>query len=149
MDRISLSRNGKRPFEFYGRHLAEYAPAKGLPLGVFSWKLNLYEAEAGGFVLSSELEIAVPTRLSLASAKTFDSAKDLVKYLWEGDHHCVEPPMKLVQMAADEDRQLRAMLSPASLENGLPAVRPEASMARRREVPEEELFIPGMEPAMA
>ncbi|TVM19894.1 hypothetical protein DPQ33_01300 [Oceanidesulfovibrio indonesiensis] len=149
MDRISLSRNGKRPFEFYGRHLAEYAPVKGLPLGVFSWKLDLYAAEQGGYVLASALEIAVPARLSLASAKTFDSAQDLVKYLWEGDHHCVEPPMKLVQMAAHDDRDLRMMLSPACLENGLPAVRPEASMARRREVSEDELFIPGLEPAMA
>ncbi|QJT08488.1 hypothetical protein [Oceanidesulfovibrio marinus] len=149
MDRISLTQNGKQPLQFDGYHLAEYTPSKGLPLGVFSWKLNLYSNADGGYVLASQLEIAVPARLSLASATTFDSAQNLIKYLWEGDHHCAEPPMKLVQIAAHDDRQLRAMLSPACMDNGLPAVRPEASMARRRVVTEEEFAGFDMEPAMA
>ncbi len=146
MARISIPRNGKSPMEFDGERLAFIAPESGLPLGALEWRLTLYRVHAGGYVFASQLELAAPARMTLSSAMDFNSAHELVAYLHNGDHHCVEPPMTLIAEAAKVDAGLRSRLKPACLADGRPAVRPDYEYINHPGGNAADVYIP-VEPA--
>lgn len=114
---ISLPRNGKSSLEFMGELLAVTTERNSVHGGASEWKLSLYRALPDHYVFASTLRIRGADRITLHSARLFETVHDLRQFLSEGEHGMVEAPRALLEKANLLGRNGRM---PASPGKGLP-----------------------------
>ncbi|GAB7081625.1 hypothetical protein [Megalodesulfovibrio paquesii] len=96
---ISLPRNGKRTLDFMGELVATITERSMVHSESSEWKLSIYKALPDQYVFASMLRLTAPERMTLYSARVFDTQQELCSFLLEGQHSQVELPRKLLQKA--------------------------------------------------
>lgn len=95
---ISL-RNGKQTLDFMGELVATITERNAVHSGASEWKLSIYRALEGKYVFASELKLTSPERMTLYSARFFDTEHELRTFLLEEQHMHVDLPRQLLQKA--------------------------------------------------
>lgn len=95
---ISL-RNGKQRFEFMGELVASIVERNAVHSGASEWKLSVYRALQDKYVFASELKLSSPERMTLYSARFFDTEQELRTFLLEEQHMHVDLPRQLLEKA--------------------------------------------------
>lgn len=96
---VSLPRNGKQTLDFMGELVATITDRSAMHSEASEWKVSIYKALPDHYVFASMLRLTSPERMTLYSARVFETQQELCAFLLEGQHGQVELPRKLLQKA--------------------------------------------------
>ncbi|WP_027192972.1 hypothetical protein [Megalodesulfovibrio gigas] len=96
---ISLPRNGQKTLDFMGELVATITERNAVHSGASEWKLSIFRALPDHYVFASALRLAAPERMTLYSARVFETQQALRAFLLDGQHAQVELPRLLLEKA--------------------------------------------------